>query len=253
MWLLGWPWLVSFADLGTALRTHQDLTGCEYRQLLSAEVTETWWGNVEVKYCGTSMVLTSSASQADAWAEVNWLLPSLQEQQFDEEDLAILKKHLGSYQYSMAVGMLGRGLVPSEPSNMEWGFKGSGAALVKSVLSFEVKLGDALNKLPSTTGDLWRGAWLPPETLETITNAFAQGSSVKFPWFQSTTTDKTHSYTFIHSKWQPAYCAPNCEKRGYAFPVHFHIQSCLAKNVTEWNADEKELLLLPNLPFKSTR
>ena len=244
--------LTTLAVLGDALRTHQDLPDCLYRQLLSADITRTWWGNVEVKYCGTSMVLTTSTSKADAWADVNWWFPNLQQEKLDEEDLAIIKKHLGSYAYSMAVGMLGRGLVPSAPSNFRemWGFKGEGVALVSDVLSFEVKLGDALNKLPSSKAELWRGAWVPPDVLNAISQAFSTGGSVKFPWFQSTTTDKTHSYTFIHSKWQPGFCAPRCEKGGYAFPVHFHIHSCLAKNVTQWNPDEKELILLPNLPFK---
>lgn len=33
------------------------------------------------------------------------------------------EEHLGSYEHSMAVGMLGRGLVPAQPENGEWAWK----------------------------------------------------------------------------------------------------------------------------------
>eukprot|EP00435_Cladocopium_sp_Y103_P047492 s72_g14.t1 len=110
-------------------------------------------------------------------------------------------------------------------------------ALVREVLNFEVKLARGLNKLPDSTNQtyFWRGAWLPPEALDSL----RAGSTVSFPWFQSATTDEVHSYTFIHTKWQPTFCAPSCEWRGYAFP-----------DMQKWNADESEFILLPNLRFE---
>lgn len=250
-WRLCHFWITSLhVPLALALRSsYGEVQSCAYTELYDAQVERTFWGNVQVKYCGTSITLTQSSAQPSAWTIVNWWDPKLQNTSLTDDDLKTFKEHLGSYEHSMAVGMLGRGLVPAQPENGEWAWKQSDpVALVREVLNFEVKLARGLNKLPDSTNQtyFWRGAWLPPEALDSL----RAGSTVSFPWFQSATTDEVHSYTFIHTKWQPTFCAPSCERRGYAFPVHFHIESCHAKDMRKWNADESEFILLPNLRFE---
>ena len=123
-------------------------------------------------------------------------------------------------------------------------------SLVQAVLQFEVKLGTALNKIPSPAScvDLWRGAWMPAEKLDEMREA--EGKMVSFPWFQSTTTDHMHSYTFMHPMNEPQHCKPECIEKKLAYPIHLQYRSRYGKNVTEWNEREKEWILMPNLELK---
>ena len=61
----------------------------------------------------------------------------MQGKKLTKDELGAIQAHLGDYQYSMPVGMLGRGLVPTRPNKeWQWAFDDYGDSVkqVKSVL-----------------------------------------------------------------------------------------------------------------------
>ena len=78
--------------LALALRSsYGEVQSCAYTDLYDAQVERTFWGNVQVKYCGTSITLTQSSAQPSAWTIVNWWDPKLQNTSLTDDDLKTFK------------------------------------------------------------------------------------------------------------------------------------------------------------------
>ena len=92
-WRLCHFWIVSLhVPLALALRSsYGEVQSCAYTELYDAQVERTFWGNVQVKYCGTSITLTQSSAQPSAWTIVNWWDPKLQNTSLTDDDLKTFK------------------------------------------------------------------------------------------------------------------------------------------------------------------
>ncbi|CAE7464193.1 clpC [Symbiodinium natans] len=237
-----------------AVRTSA-LTNCDYKELRRAQVRNLSKGaeGVEVSFCGRRAELRKEVEQPSAWEAVDWWDATQQGASLTPKERETLENHLGSYGFSRAVGLLGRGLLPPlRPEDRATRFVDeSYVSLVRSVLDFEVNLGIAVNKLPASKKckSLWRGAWVSSEKLEELRAKAAQGQATGFSYFQSTTSNEQHSYKFLHSNHQPASCRPMCIQKNLFFPIHIHFRTRHGKDATKWNPKEKEWLVLPNLLF----
>ena len=230
-------------------QTVMKTTDCDYESLREAKVTAVSTG-VQVQFCDQEVVLGTDTVQGDAWRALSWWNPSSQGRKLSNNELKTLNDYLGTYGYSRPMGQLGHGLLPSNFEQFRGDKKGK-AELVREILLFEAKLGDVLNKLPVTgMAQLFRGGWTSGEQFRDMQAALDSGSSISFPWFQSTTSLHPHALTFMTRKSEPETCAYNCLEQGQAFPTFLTFNTCYAKNVTEWNRREQEWLLLPNLFFK---
>ncbi|CAJ1393191.1 unnamed protein product [Effrenium voratum] len=231
--------LVLSAQPASAARVVVQTKQCGYQSLLQAEVAGVPDG-VRVKVCGEEVVLKSEHPTSDAWKSLNWWDPALQGASLTPEELETLDNYLGSYDYARPMGQIGHGQLPKHTTSA-----------VKGVLSFEVLLGNALNKLPASgVAQLYRGGWTSMEQLQEMQAALDSGSAINFPWFQSTSSDSSHASTFMGRKSEPQTCANECIEKGAAFPTYLTFETRHGKDVSEWNAAEKEWLLLPSLRFK---
>jgi len=229
---------------------------CPYDSLQNAEVEHgKKQTSARIKVCGRWKEVYMDVQKPDTFQEVEWWSPSTETMTPCEEQK--IQEYTGHFWYSRNVGRLLKGTAPqlvAEDTEGRWKATDR-RALVLEVLNFAVDLGSALNKLPTPASpvQLYRGAWAAKEIRDYLKNNL--NGVFKVAWFQSTSSDKEHTFRFFRPEHAPGMCKSKpggCIGAGSHFPIHYHYSTTQAKDVNHWNAQEKEHILLPNSEFKIT-